>query len=79
MIVPGNTKWLSPVESAFLQARLPDNAPRSSEKNFVWKEVTSTLKDKRLWLFTISWALMTCGKNGIDFYRPSIVANMGFR
>jgi hypothetical protein len=45
----------------------------------VWKEVTSTLKDKRLWLFTISWALMTCGKNGIDFYRPTIVANMGFR
>lgn len=21
---------------------------------------------------------MTCGKNGIDFYRPTIVANMGF-
>jgi MFS transporter, ACS family, DAL5 transporter family protein len=32
-----------------------------------------------LWLFTLGWALMTCGKNGIDFYRPTIIANMGFR
>jgi hypothetical protein len=22
---------------------------------------------------------MTCGKNGIDYYRPTIIANMGFR
>lgn len=77
--VPGNTKWLSPVEKAFLQARLPQNAPRSSEKDFVGREIIATLRDKRLWLFTLSWALMTCGKNGIDFYRPTIISNMGFR
>ncbi|CAG9988296.1 unnamed protein product [Clonostachys byssicola] len=76
--VPGNTKWLSPVEKAFLQARLPPNAPRSSEKNFVFKEVLHSLSDKRLWLFTLSWALMTSGKNGIDFYRPTIISHMGF-
>ncbi|GJD04331.1 pantothenate transporter [Colletotrichum higginsianum] len=52
--------------------------PRSSEKNFAGSEIIASLKDKRLWLFTLSWALMTCGKNGIDFYRPSIIANMGF-
>uniref|UniRef100_A0A8H7NR40 Major facilitator superfamily (MFS) profile domain-containing protein n=1 Tax=Bionectria ochroleuca TaxID=29856 RepID=A0A8H7NR40_BIOOC len=75
---PGNTKWLSPVEKAFLQARLPPNAPRSSEKNFVFKEVLHSLGDKRLWLFTLSWALMTSGKNGIDFYRPTIISRMGF-
>ncbi|UPL03157.1 hypothetical protein LCI18_014091 [Fusarium solani-melongenae] len=75
---PGNTKWLSPIERAFLQARLPRNSPRSSERDFVGREIIRTLKDKRLWLFTLSWALMTCGKNGIDFYRPSIIANMGF-
>ncbi|VUC27958.1 unnamed protein product [Clonostachys rosea] len=76
--VPGNTKWLSPVEKAFLQARLPPNAPRSSEKNFVLKEILLSLRDKRLWLFTLSWALMTSGKNGIDFYRPTIISHMGF-
>ncbi|GKT60946.1 pantothenate transporter [Colletotrichum tofieldiae] len=76
--VPGNTKWLSPVESAFLQARLPPNSPRSFEKNFAGSEIITSLKDKRLWLFTLSWALMTCGKNVIDFYRLTIIANMGF-
>ncbi|KAH7153649.1 major facilitator superfamily domain-containing protein [Dactylonectria macrodidyma] len=75
---PGNTKWLSPVERAFLQARLPQNSPRNSEKNFVGREIVQNLRDKRLWLFTLSWALMTCGKNGIDFYRPTIISNMGF-
>ncbi|KAJ4264209.1 hypothetical protein NW762_005403 [Fusarium torreyae] len=75
---PGNTKWLSPIERSFLQARLPQNSPRSSERDFVGREIMVTLKDKRLWLFTLSWALMTCGKNGIDFYRPTIIANMGF-
>ncbi|KAJ3542784.1 hypothetical protein NM208_g395 [Fusarium decemcellulare] len=57
---PGNTKWLSPVEKAFLQARLPQNSPRSSERDFSGREIVRTFKDKRLWLFTLSWALMTC-------------------
>jgi hypothetical protein len=68
-LVPGNTKWLSPVERAFLQARLPQNLPQSSEKNFVGKEIIKTPRDTRLWPFTLSWALMNFGKNGIDFYR----------
>lgn len=77
--VPGTSKWLSPTERAFLQARLPRNSPRAGEKDFVGREVVSTLKDKRLWLFTLSWACMTCGKSGITFYQSTIIANLGFR
>ncbi|KAI0469650.1 major facilitator superfamily domain-containing protein [Xylariaceae sp. FL0804] len=75
---PGNTKWLSPTEKAFLQARLPRNSPRAGEKNFVFREVLSTLRDKRLWLFTLSWAFMTCGKSGVTFFQPTIIENLGF-
>lgn len=78
-LVPGTAKWLTVTEKAFLQARLPENSPRSKEKNFVWKEVVTTLKDQRLWLFTLSWALMTSGASGVKFYQPTIIANMGFR
>ncbi|KAF4931458.1 MFS transporter prlL [Colletotrichum viniferum] len=53
---PATTKWLSPTEKAFLQARLPRNSPRAVERNFVFKEILTTLRDKRLWLFTLSWA-----------------------
>ncbi|KAH9888308.1 major facilitator superfamily domain-containing protein [Xylariomycetidae sp. FL2044] len=75
---PGNTKWLSTTERAFLQARLPRNSPRSAEKNFVFKEVLESLRDKNLWLFTLSWAFMTAGKGGVTFYQSTIIANLGF-
>ncbi|RTE78869.1 hypothetical protein BHE90_006654 [Fusarium euwallaceae] len=76
--VPGTSEWLTPKERAFLQARLPVASPRSSEKDFDMTEVIKTLRDKRLWLFTLSWALQTCGASGVKFYQPSIIANMGF-
>ncbi|KAI8685016.1 MFS domain-containing protein [Fusarium keratoplasticum] len=75
---PGTSEWLTPKERAFLQARLPVASPRSSEKDFDMREVIKTLRDKRLWLFTLSWALQTCGASGVKFYQPSIIANMGF-
>ncbi|KAK2732143.1 major facilitator superfamily transporter [Colletotrichum kahawae] len=75
---PATTKWLSPTEKAFLQARLPQNSPRAVERNFVFKEILITLRDKRLWLFTLSWALMTTGSSGVKFYQPTIISNMGF-
>ncbi|KAF5528377.1 MFS transporter prlL [Colletotrichum aenigma] len=75
---PATTKWLSPTEKAFLQARLPQKSPRAVERNFVSKEILITLRDKRLWLFTLSWALMTTGSSGVKFYQPTIISNMGF-
>ncbi|KAL3474392.1 major facilitator superfamily domain-containing protein [Aspergillus californicus] len=75
---PATEKWLSPTEKAFLQARLPQNSPRAAEKNFVFKEVVKTFMDRRLWLFTLSWACMTSGSSGVKFYQPTIIANMGF-
>ncbi|KAE9576805.1 hypothetical protein CGMCC3_g7172 [Colletotrichum fructicola] len=75
---PATTKWLSPTEKAFLQARLPQNSPRAVEKNFVFKEILTTLRDRKLWLFTLSWALMTTGSSGVKFYQPTIISNMGF-
>ncbi|KAL4921862.1 major facilitator superfamily domain-containing protein [Aspergillus aurantiobrunneus] len=74
---PATTKWLSPTERAFLQARLPQNSPRATE-NFVFKEVIKTFCGLRLWLFTFSWACMTSGSSGVKFYQPTIIANMGF-
>ncbi|KAL4869443.1 hypothetical protein BDV12DRAFT_185144 [Aspergillus spectabilis] len=75
---PATTKWLSPTEKAFLQARLPQSSPRAAEKNFVFKEVLRTLKDRSLWLFTLCWAFMTSGSGGVKFYQLTIIANMGF-
>ncbi|KAI1364587.1 pantothenate transporter [Xylaria arbuscula] len=75
---PETASWLTDKEKAFIQARLPENAPRASEENFNIKEIWASLKDKRLWLFTLIWALFTVGTQGVRFYQPTVIANLGF-
>ncbi|KAJ2980283.1 hypothetical protein NUW58_g6984 [Xylaria curta] len=75
---PETASWLTDKEKAFIQARLPENAPRAAEQDFNWGEIWSSLKDKRLWLFTLIWALFTVGTSGVRFYQPTVIANLGF-
>jgi hypothetical protein len=42
------------------------------------REIIDALKDARLWLFTLIWALMTVGTSGVRFYQPTVIANLGF-
>lgn len=76
--VPETASWLTDKEKAFIQARLPQNAPRSAEQDFNLGEIWSSLKDIRLWLFTLIWALFTVGTSGVRFYQPTVIANLGF-
>lgn len=75
---PETALWLTDKEKAFVQARLPENAPRAAEQNFNAGEIWTSLKDKRLWLFTLIWALFTVGTSGVRFYQPTVIANLGF-
>lgn len=76
--VPDTARWMSEEEKAFVQARLPINAPRAAEKDFDWKEFWHTLKDHKLWLFLLCWAFYTIGTTGLNFYQPTVIANLGF-
>lgn len=76
--VPPTAKWLTDKEKAFIQARLPPNAPRAAEEDFNIKEIVQALKDRRLWLFTLIWATFTVGTSGVRFYQPTVIANLGF-
>ncbi|CAI6090486.1 unnamed protein product [Clonostachys chloroleuca] len=75
---PPTAKWLTDKEKAFIQARLPPNAPRAAEEDFNIKEIVQALKDRRLWLFTLIWATFTVGTSGVRFYQPTVIANLGF-
>ncbi|TQS32612.1 hypothetical protein Golomagni_07070, partial [Golovinomyces magnicellulatus] len=75
---PETATWLTEREKRFIQARLPANAPRSKEANFKLSEIVDSLKDKRLWLFTLIWATFTVGTNGVTFYQSTVIANLGF-
>ena len=78
MTVPPQAKWLTEKEKAFIQARLPRNAPRAEEINFNFREILDSLRDRRLWLFTLIWAFFTVGTHGLRFYQPTVIANLGF-
>ncbi|KAE8325970.1 major facilitator superfamily domain-containing protein [Aspergillus sergii] len=75
---PPQAKWLTDKEKAFIQARLPRNAPRAEEINFNFREILDSLRDRRLWLFTLIWAFFTVGTHGLRFYQPTVIANLGF-
>ncbi|KAE8381566.1 major facilitator superfamily domain-containing protein [Aspergillus bertholletiae] len=75
---PPQAKWLTDKEKAFIQARLPRNAPRAEEMNFNFREILDSLRDSRLWLFTLIWAFFTVGTHGLRFYQPTVIANLGF-
>ena len=76
--VPPTARWLSEKEKAFVQARLPPNAPRAQELNFNLREIFTSLKDLRLWMFTLIWATQTVGTQGIQFYQATVIADLGF-
>jgi hypothetical protein len=78
-LVPSTASWLSEKEKAFIQARLPTNAPRAAEANFSLRELIKTLRDLRVWLFLLCWAFYTVGTTGLQFYQPTVIANLGFR
>ncbi|KAI0126839.1 major facilitator superfamily domain-containing protein [Xylariales sp. AK1849] len=75
---PETARWLTDKEKAFIQARLPPNAPRAAEQNFKFSEIVSSLKDIRLWLFTLIWAFFTVGTSGVRFYQSTVISNLGF-
>ncbi|KAJ5095120.1 pantothenate transporter [Penicillium argentinense] len=75
---PSTSSWLSNKEQAFIQARLPSNSPRAAEANFDLKELITTLKNKRIWLFLLCWACFIVGTTGLSFYQPAVIANLGF-
>ncbi|CAG8176157.1 unnamed protein product [Penicillium salamii] len=75
---PETAKWLTEKEKKFIQARLPSNAPRASEKNFKFREIVESLKDVRLWLFTLIWATFTVGTDGVTFYQSTVIVDLGY-
>ncbi|KAI1269218.1 putative pantothenate transporter [Xylariaceae sp. FL1019] len=75
---PQTASWLSDKEKAFIQARLPANSPRAAEQDFRVSEIWASLKDQRLWLFTLIWAFFTVGTQGVRFYQSTVIGNLGF-
>lgn len=75
---PRSHKWLTEREREFIEARLPENAPLTSDPNFSRKEIRATLKSSLIWSFTLSQTLVNLGGYSLTWYLPTIITNLGF-
>ena len=66
-------KWLTPREQEFVELRLTENAPRTSDISFSVKESVDTLKDPRLWAFMLTQVLMNTGGFGLSWFLVSFL------
>lgn len=62
------SKWLTPREQEFVELRLSDNAPLTSDKAFSSQEALATLKDPRLWSFMLTQVCLNIGNFGLSWF-----------
>ncbi|RDW61479.1 pantothenate transporter-2 [Coleophoma crateriformis] len=75
---PSQAIWLTADEKAFIEARLPGNSLNPEKRISIWREIVEVMKDVKTWLFTFCWAFFTVGTTGLQFYLPTVIADLGF-
>lgn len=72
------SKWLTLREQAYVEARLSENAPKTTDAVFDWSEIVRSVKDLHLWTFMAQQTLINLGGYGLSWYLPTITTNLGF-
>ncbi|KAH7090733.1 high-affinity nicotinic acid transporter [Paraphoma chrysanthemicola] len=62
----------------FIETRLPESAPMTSDPNFSGKEIKSVLGEWLIWSFMLSQTLVNLGGYALTWYLPTIITNLGF-
>lgn len=74
---PDDSKWLSDQEKAYLIARLPPQAPKSSDKAFDIRAIINSLLRPTTFLFVFLKLFQSVGTYGLLFWLPSIIQSFG--
>lgn len=75
---PRSSKWLSPREQEYLEARLSANAPKTADPAFAKKEVMAALKDPRMYAFMLAQFLTNFAGYALQWQLPTITTDLGF-
>lgn len=75
---PRTARFLSEREQEFVEARLPENAPLTSDPLFSKKEILATLRNPLTWAFLASQCSINIGGYALMWYLPVIVTGLGF-
>ncbi|KAL5342659.1 major facilitator superfamily domain-containing protein [Aspergillus crustosus] len=75
---PRTSKWLTPREQEYVEARLSENAPKTDDSNFAVNEVIAALKDPRTYSFMIQQLLINFAGYALSWQLPTITTSLGF-
>lgn len=75
---PRSARFLTEREREFVEARLPENAPLTSDPDFAGREIWAVLRTPLIWSFMLSQTLINIGGYALTWYLPTIVTNLGF-
>ncbi|KAF2036202.1 MFS general substrate transporter [Setomelanomma holmii] len=75
-----SNRWLTEREQEFIETRLPESAPVTSDPNFSGKEIKGVLGEWLIWSFMLSQTLNTDNISGyaLKWYLPTIITSLGF-
>ncbi|KPM36367.1 hypothetical protein AK830_g10200 [Neonectria ditissima] len=75
---PRSSTWLTPREQEYLELRLSENAPRTEDPVFSKKEILQSLKDPKIYAFTMSQFSLNIAGYGLSWQLPTITTSLGF-
>ncbi|EXJ77833.1 hypothetical protein A1O3_08992 [Capronia epimyces CBS 606.96] len=75
---PRSDKWLTKREQEFIETRLTENTPLTSDPLFSKKEVIAALKAPTTWSFGFSHLFVNMGGYSLTWYLPTILTDLGF-
>ncbi|KAE8153085.1 major facilitator superfamily domain-containing protein [Aspergillus avenaceus] len=71
-------KWLTEREQEYVEARLSENAPKTSDSDFSKDEVIASLNDPRTYAFMLSQVLVNFSGYALTWELPTITTSLGF-
>lgn len=75
---PRSQKWLTPRQQAYLEARLSEDAPLTSDAAFDKDEVIANLKDPRLYSFTLQQFFLNLASYAMTWQLPTVTTSLGY-
>ena len=75
---PSTAKFLTEKERACIQARLASNSDATHDEAFNWKNVSSAIKDPKVWLYGLGFHTMSLPLYTLSLFLPTIIKELGY-
>lgn len=75
---PSTAKFITENERSYIQARLKANSDSTRDEAFTWHNVTTALKDYKVWLYGLGFHTMSLPLYTLSLFLPTIIKELGF-